>query len=369
MKSISKIIVLLTVISILLDAWNNAFGQNKTISKEFDFLIKNAVQLNFEANIEFEKKNYKEASKKYLEILHQKSNDISTLYNLSRCYAYMKKPIQAAELLQIALDAGLNDISSLLSDSAWVSIKNNDQIKQVMDNARRLKVQRGESFFVECKVINKCLLRQPDNYDSTNVYPLIVILHGNGGNAESYMNVRDIMGASTFFFAAPQGPYSRKTLQGIDPSYSWFYPSNDKNLWEKNDPDIIAYINDVIADIKSRYKVSGVYLLGHSQGGALAYMTGIKTPPQIDGIMCFGAGNPINVLSAAEIYNAKPKISIFIGHGLSDPQVNINDAIEAKRILTKYGYDVTVKTFSGGHWLDASTLIEAKKWIDNLIKK
>ncbi|RPH33364.1 MAG: alpha/beta fold hydrolase [Bacteroidales bacterium] len=369
MKYTTYILSLLIVLGIIINASYDAIGQDVTVSKELLFLSKNISQTNFEAKIEFEKKKYKEAAKKYLEILHHKPNDITTLYNLARCYAYLRKPIQAAEALQFALDAGLNDIQTLLSDSTWIPHKNNEKIRQVLNNAQKIQKERGESFFVECKVAIKCRVRQPNNYDSTKAYPLIVILHGNGGNAESYMAVRDIMDASNFFFAAPQGPYQRKLLELNSPAYSWFLLTNDKKLWEKADPFAIEYIISVIDDIKTQYKISEVYLIGHSQGGALAYMTGIKTSNLINGIICFGARNPIEMLSAAEIYNAELKIPIFIGHGTIDPQVNINEAKEAQRILTKYGYNVTLKSFNGGHWLDTSTLIEAKKWIEGIKSK
>ena len=346
---------------------SNLYAQSKSVSSELDFLDINLSQINFEAKQAFEKKKYKEASKKFLEILHYKPNDVPTLYNLATCYAHLKKPELAAKaLLHALIDGGLNDISTLIADSTWNSIRNHDIFIPALDVANAIQRERGETFFASCNVFIKGRLRKPDNYDSTKAYPLLILLHGYGSNAESLMSIRDRMGATNFFVAAPQGPYPIKLLELNSPAYSWFYITQNKELWKRFDSAVISYILNVIDVIKEHHKISGIYILGHSQGGALAYMTGIKIPNMINGIICFGARNPIEVLNAAEIYNAKPKIPVFIGHGLSDPQVNIGEAIEAKNIFTKFGYNVTLETFSGGHWLDTSTLIEARRWIEGI---
>lgn len=344
----------------------NIFAQTKSNSGELDFLEINLSQKSFEAKLEFERKKFKEASKKYLEILYHKPSDITTLYSLARCYAFLKKPELAAKALTHAIDAGLNDLSSLIYDSTWVTIKNNEKFKIVLELALRLQKERGESFYGECKIFIKGRLRQPDSYDSTKTYPLIIALHGSGGNAESYMSIRDRMGATDIFFAAPQGAYTRKLLELNSPSYSWFPLVNDRKLWEKADPLVIEYILSVIKDFKTRYRISGVYLLGHSQGGALAYLIGIQRPDVINGIICYGAQNPKEFISALEIKKASSMLPIFISHGWSDASADFNNALETKNMFIQFGYNVTFKPFDGGHWLDTQTLIEAKNWIDSI---
>jgi predicted esterase len=177
------------------------------------------------------------------------------------------------------------------------------------------------------------------------------------------------MGATNFFVAAPQGPYPQKLLEINSPSYSWFYLTKNKDLWSRADPMAIDYILNVINEIKSHYKISGVYILGHSQGGGLAYMTGINASDRISGIICFGAAVPKELVSPTALSTASKSLSVFIGHGWNDPKVNFEQAQQAKYLLKDYQFNVTFKPFKGEHWLDTNTLIEAKKWIDEIEEK
>lgn len=373
MKRITTIllIVLFGISTIVLVcAWNPSITNNfSASSNELDFLDTDLNQLNFLASIEFEKKNYREAAKKYLIILHHNPNDIPTLYNIAKCYSNINKPDLAVKALNHALGAGMQNLDLLEKDSTWNKIRESQPFKVLLDKTNEIKTQRGESFLTECKVYVKGMIRKPDNYDSTKKYPLLIILHGNGGNPESYMPYRDLMGATDFFVAAPQGPYLRKLLQLNRPSYSWFYQTPDKMLWEKLDQPIIDYVLNVANEIKSQYMISNIYLLGHSQGGALAYMAGISKPDDIKGIICFGASNPKEYINSAIFRNASSKLPIFIGHGWYDNSVDFSMAQETKQMLTNYGFQVTLKSFKGGHELNQETLIEAKNWIDDIEKK
>lgn len=371
-----KVILLLLLVLIgittiiLISAWKSTSTNNFSASSdELDFLDTDLNQVNFMASIEFEKKNYREAAKKYLIILHHNPSDIPTLYNIAKCYANIKKPDLAAKALNHAIEAGMQNIDLLDKDSTWNLIRQSQPFKDLLDKATNIKTQRGESFLTECKVFVKGLIRKPDNYDSTKAYPLIITLHGNGGNPESYVPYRDLMGATDFFFVTAQGPYPRKLVQINRPSYSWFYQTSDKKLWKKLDQPIIDYVINVANEIKSQYKISNIYLLGHSQGGALAYMTGISKPDDIKGIICFGAPNPKEYISSADFRNASSKLPVFIGHGWYDNSVDFSLAQETKQMLANYGFQVTLKSYKGGHELNQETLIEAKNWINEMEKK
>lgn len=336
---------------------------------ELSFLEVDLGKLDNEAKLAYEMKDFREAKKIYLEILHYKSNDVSVLYNIANCYALLNKPELAAKALNFAIDAGLNDLSGTLADSIWTPILNDEKFIPVIEKVKTLKYERGKSFYSECKVLVRGQVRIPDNYDSTKAYPLLILLHGYGASANSFIPVRDMMEATNFFVAAPQGPYAANFLDKKDPSYSWFFRTRDKKIWEKADPPVIQYILSVIDDFKTRYKISGVYILGFSQGGALSYMTGIKNPDKVSGIICFGASNPKDYISSDELDKASAKLPIFIGNGWSDPQGIFDEAQEAKNLFLKYKFNVAFRPFDGGHWLDKEALIEARKWIEENEKK
>jgi phospholipase/carboxylesterase len=336
---------------------------------DLDFLDVNLAQINFDAKLLFDKKDYREAAKRFYEILKHKPTDVQTLYNLAGCYSQLKKSDLSVKVLYNVLEAGLSDLSLFSADSIWNPIRKHESFKKFAEYVRTLQNERGEFFYTECKTIIKGFVRRPENFDSTKTYPLLILLHGYGANPESYMSLRDKMKSTDIFVAAPQGPYPRKFVELNSPAYSWYYITRNKEIWNRADPFVSNYILEVIRELKKNYKISNTYLLGHSQGGAVAYMAGIRNPDQVKGIICFGAQSPTDYLSNEDLLNASNKLPIFISHGWDDPSVNFEEAQKAKQLFLKYKFNVSFKPFQGGHELNSNALIEAKKWIDAIEAK
>jgi polyhydroxybutyrate depolymerase len=112
-------------------------------------------------------------------------------------------------------------------------------------------------------------LNVPANYDDSTPTPLVVVLHGLGGNGEqivSYWGLEAAAERHGFLLAYPEGTrdsFGRKHWYGTDACCT-----TDFNL-----PDDVRYLSVVLDDIEARFNVDGrqVFFVGHSNGGFMSH--------------------------------------------------------------------------------------------------
>jgi phospholipase/carboxylesterase len=141
----------------------------------------------------------------------------------------------------------------------------------------------------------------------------------------------------------------------------WFSELQDGNdeLNRQSRDMLVAYIDNVIAEMQSQYLIDQIYLVGFSQGAAVSYISGISRPGIIDGIVVLGGGLDPAWFTNDEL-SAASGLRVFIAHGSED---NIENAQQARDLLTEAGFEVDFNEFPGGHFIHLDTLHEAFGWI------
>ncbi|RCL67382.1 MAG: hypothetical protein DBW78_02135 [Rhodothermaeota bacterium MED-G64] len=168
-------------------------------------------------------------------------------------------------------------------------------------------------FIRQGETTREYLLQVPDNYIVTELAPLILNLHGYGGNAEDY---REYVGGETglqlladqreFFIAYPQA-YMQ---EGKGDRY-WQPGDNGKQDIALND---IYYIEQLLADIQAEYNIDEeqVFALGFSNGGMMAYSLGCNRGD------VFAAVGGMATTMIPEECNKNHTPSIIAFHGADD---------------------------------------------------
>jgi phospholipase/carboxylesterase len=322
------------------------------------------------ATLAYRKGKFKEAAQYYLYVLRHDFADERAIYNLSCCYALMGEDELAAKTLIQAVNAGYTNINHIKKDKDFCLIKEKPYFVNVMRQLEGWERSLGDVIYVPGPRLFKCRLHLPKKFDKKKSYPLVIGLHGNGGNADGFDPAWKLFGNPDFIFAAAEGPYPYMLgYRSKMKQCSWEIQIQDEELWKRADPLSVEYIIGIARYLSDLYQVHSVYLLGHSQGASYAYITGIKNPDLIRGIMCFGGQIPsmdksYSLLSLDDIEKAK-NLRVFIAHGTNDEMLNIKHARESKRLLEQNGFDVTYVEFNGGHELDQQALKKAAGWIIN----
>ena len=206
------------------------------------------------------------------------------------------------------------------------------------------------------------ILKLPEHYDSAKTYPLLVALHGNGGTAAEFDSGLSSLDRASILVAVPQGEYA-----GPAGGYSWFLRTADRGRWETSDTRTVDHVVELIGAIGARYRTGKVFVLGFSQGASLAYITGLRNPSLVTGIVAIGGHLPEvdregSIVHSQDIANAR-NVKVFVARGRSDPHVSPQVFTTQRAFLVSHGYAVTAYEYVGAHYLTSDLLARVWRWI------
>ncbi|GIE28057.1 hydrolase [Actinoplanes italicus] len=120
----------------------------------------------------------------------------------------------------------------------------------------------------------------PDSYDPARPAPLVVLLHGYSSDAaeqESYLRFTPESDRRGFVYAYPDGT--------VDDRGNRFWNATDACCaFSGARPDDSAYLSDLITALRDTYKIDRVYLIGHSNGGFMAFRMACDHAGQVTAI-------------------------------------------------------------------------------------
>jgi polyhydroxybutyrate depolymerase len=123
----------------------------------------------------------------------------------------------------------------------------------------------------------------PDGYDKTQPHPLIVLLHGYGGDGaqiDAYFGFAALANAQQLLVARPDGT--------VDDAGHRFWNATDACCNYYNSyVDDVAFLNALIDDVKKKYNVDSrrVFIVGHSNGAFMAHRMACDSAARVAGIV------------------------------------------------------------------------------------
>jgi phospholipase/carboxylesterase len=186
------------------------------------------------------------------------------------------------------------------------------------------------------------LLYVPPNYAPAQPAPLILALHGAGGNAQHgislFMPVADAAGLILL------APDSRDRTWDI--------------ILGEYGPDV-AFIDHALDYVFARYAVDPAHVVisGFSDGASYALSLGLMNGDLFPEVIAFSPG----FAAPAEIIGA-PRI--YVSHGVHDAVLPIDRC--SRRLVPRLedsGYDVTYHEFDGPHTVPPEIITESIAWL------
>jgi predicted esterase len=169
----------------------------------------------------------------------------------------------------------------------------------------------------------------PSTYNGNKPFPLIVLLHGMGGDENSMF---DAYGNGAFETLAEKHGYIVVCPKGRQPASMYLGTAEQDVL-------------DVMADVRRAYKIDPkrIYLTGHSMGAYGTWSIAIDHPDLFAALAPIsGGGNPEAVVKTA-------KIPQYVTHGDHDPTVPVERSREMVEALKKAGAEVKYNEVPGGN--------------------
>jgi phospholipase/carboxylesterase len=147
--------------------------------------------------------------------------------------------------------------------------------------------------------------------------------------------------------------------------------SLDKNNREVDTAGIVQS-REQIRILIDREKEMGIpshriFLAGFSQGGAVAYTTGLTHPEPLAGIMALSTYLPVPELVAEEATEDNRQVPIFAAHGTEDDIVSIELGRRATEFLTQNGYTCQWQEYPMSHSICLEEIQDIGTWLNQRI--
>ncbi len=215
------------------------------------------------------------------------------------------------------------------------------------------------------------------HYEPGYAYPLLVWLHGLGGDERQIMRLMPILSMRNYVAVAPQGfvpvePKSpTKQLAGCSldvseiisggirskPTYDW--PQTDEAI---NDAE--RRIFDCISVAKQKNNIADhrVFLAGFGSGGTMALRLALLYPEYFAGVISLCGAFPSGKLPLRQ-WNAARMLPILLSAGVKSTEFSLNDACSALELLHTAGMSVTLREYPCAQELAPVMLQDVNRWI------
>jgi predicted esterase len=210
------------------------------------------------------------------------------------------------------------------------------RLDQIAKGENPLNTVRGDFRWAYVSDVDKTLqpyrVYVPSAYDGKKKYPLIIALHGMGGDENSfflgYENglIKREAEARGYIVACPKGRGSAS-----------MYIANAER-------DVI----DVIAEMKRDYSIDPdrVYLTGHSMGGYGTWSVAVNHPDLFAAIAPFAGGGSLLTVNKLAAISHVPEIVV---HGDADPTVPVEESRKMVKAAEAAGAKVKYIEVPGGN--------------------
>jgi polyhydroxybutyrate depolymerase len=146
-------------------------------------------------------------------------------------------------------------------------------------------------------------MTKPSGYDDAVATPLVLLLHGymgSGKGADDYLRMSAVAQKKRFLLAYPDGTK--------DSAGHRFWNASAASCNVDDNPDDVAYLRAVIADMKRRFNVDPkrVYVVGHSNGAFMTYRLACELSAEIAAVVSLAGASlsctPTNAVAALEVH-------------------------------------------------------------------
>lgn len=211
------------------------------------------------------------------------------------------------------------------------------------------------------------------NFGASEPTHAVIWLHGLGATADDFVPVIPYLKLSEALairFIFPQAPDRPITVNGGYVMPGW-YDIKGMDITDKEDlPGMTQSRNMLDAliaqQIEKGVPSGNILLAGFSQGGAVAYYTGIRSPHKLAGILALSTYLPFLSNAKAEHSGVNLDSPILAMHGKFDSVVPLAAGKFSADGLSALGYRVEWREYAMEHTVVPEQLEDIGAWMNEL---
>lgn len=203
----------------------------------------------------------------------------------------------------------------------------------------------------------------------------MIWLHGLGADGHDFEGLvpeLHLTAQENIHFIFPNAPIQPVTVNGGMSMRSW-YDILDMSLQRKINIDDVYQSADLIEQLIEQEIDKGIppthiLLAGFSQGGVIALHAGLRCRHKLAGIIALSAYLPTIEQLKTERSAANNTIPIFMGHGVLDPVMAIEDGKATFDALKSMGYNIEWHDYLMAHSLCIEEIQHISVFINSIFR-
>jgi phospholipase/carboxylesterase len=203
----------------------------------------------------------------------------------------------------------------------------------------------------------------------------VIWMHGLGADGYDFVPIvkeLDQMGLPPTRFVFPHAQEMPVSINGGYVMRAW-YDIRNVDLQRQEDEDGVrasqARIETLIEQqLATGIKSEHIVLAGFSQGGAIAYQTGLRYTAPLGGLICLSTYLTCESSLDGERSPANQNTPLFIAHGDHDDIVVIERGQRAAQLLRERGYNIEWHSYPMTHALCGEEVVAIAEFLNQVFK-
>lgn len=201
----------------------------------------------------------------------------------------------------------------------------------------------------------------------------VIWLHGLGADGYDFVPIvkeLEQLGVPPLRFVFPHAPEIPVSINGGYVMRAW-YDIKNVDLQRQEDEAGVRQsqerIEQLIAEqVSAGFRPEKIVLAGFSQGGAIAYQTGLRHPRKLAGLLCLSTYLPCEASLDTERNAANADTPIMAAHGTHDDIVAVERGKRAVDLLKARGYSVEWHTYAMAHSVNGEEVLEISRFLNRV---
>ncbi len=192
----------------------------------------------------------------------------------------------------------------------------------------------------------------PLHYEPKYAYPLIVWLHGPGGDQRQLLRIMPVLSLRNYLAVAPQGILSRPRED-----YRWDQTASHIDRAEQR-------IFDSIESVAEKYHFSRgkIFLAGFDCGGTMALRVAMNNPSRFAGAISLGGPFPRGQHPLGNLVAAR-RLPVFLAAGRKSKTYAEPHVCSDLRLLHSAGIPITLRQYPCAQEITPQMLQDVDRWI------
>jgi phospholipase/carboxylesterase len=203
----------------------------------------------------------------------------------------------------------------------------------------------------------------------------VIWLHGLGADGHDFAPIVPELALPSSLsvrFVFPHAPMRPVTINRGWVMRAWYDVRDDGGERREDEAgvrDSARAIEQLLARENTRgIPAARIVLAGFSQGGAMAFQTGLRHPERLAGIMALSCFLPLSDALADEASAANRDVPIFMAHGEGDTLIPPARGRRSRDTLAALGYPVEWREYRMAHAVCPEEIRDISRWLTVVLK-